>query len=172
MIGKMTKSYLGGLKIPQRFLWAFVPWPVFWQQNGSMLQDQAAIRIGLSVTSACTEIDKVYRGTVATRITTQEYGLSHRTQPLKSDDAMLFVNSKPKTMSFWMLKTYIPLDIVYYDSTGFMRGVHFMPVESDPLHPKSRYRSQTKIQVSIEMKPGAHERLWSHPHLCVDVVSK
>ena len=156
------------MRVSQIFLWAFVPWPVFWQQGGPLLKDHGSIRFGLSASSTCHQVDKIFHGVVALQAATQKYGLSHRTRPLSEADAMLFVNSKPKPMSFWMLQTYIPLDIAYYDSTGLLREVYYMPVEIDPSRPKTRYLSKTNIQVSIEMKPGAHHSLWSHPHLCVD----
>ncbi|MEO5971267.1 MAG: DUF192 domain-containing protein, partial [Bdellovibrionia bacterium] len=121
------------MRVPQRFLLVFVPWSVFWQQSGTSLRDHVPIDFGFSASRECTGIDKVYHGKVALRATTQSYGLSHRTKPLNDDDAMLFINPKPKAISFWMFKTHIPLDIAYYDSRGLMRGAYYMPVEQDPL---------------------------------------
>jgi uncharacterized membrane protein (UPF0127 family) len=157
------------VKLPSNILLAFVPWTAFWQQNFLSLHDQSSIRFGFSSTKACTQVEKISKGVVALNSATQEQGISSRTQPLGEGEAMLFINMKPKVVTFWMLKTIVPLDIAHYDSTGWLREVYHMPVEQDPVHPQVKYRSKIPIQVSIEMKPGIHDKLWSHPYLCVDL---
>ncbi len=44
-----------------------------------------------------------------------EKGLMYKTE-LENNKGMIFIYEKPKELTFWMLNTYIPLDIIYLNN--------------------------------------------------------
>lgn len=88
-----------------------------------------------------------------TRLERQK-GLMFR-KDLPSNSGMLFVFSKEKDLEFWMKNTYIPLDIIFLDSSMSVVNIeHAHP----PLNTTDRqfklYRSNEPSQYVVEMKQG------------------
>ena len=60
-------------------------------------------------------------------------GLMYRTY-LAPDSGMLFVFERPQILSFWMLNTLIPLDIVFLDSNFVIVDIkHGIPLDTTPI---------------------------------------
>ncbi|QBF32180.1 DUF192 domain-containing protein [Thalassococcus sp. S3] len=57
-------------------------------------------------------------------------GLMFR-EDLPTMSGMLFVYEYPQTVSFWMKNTLIPLDMIFVDRTGLVRGVHHEAIPGD-----------------------------------------
>jgi uncharacterized membrane protein (UPF0127 family) len=65
---------------------------------------------------------------IASTTTEQNYGLMYRTT-LALNKGMLFVYSKEQILRFWMLNTYIPLDIIFINNEKVVVGVETMVPE-------------------------------------------
>lgn len=68
---------------------------------------------------------------------------------LEKNHGMLFIFSSPRTLSFWMKNTLIPLDIAYIDSTGKIVDIQSMQPETLTPHP-----SASEAQYALEMNQG------------------
>ncbi|MBR0458493.1 MAG: DUF192 domain-containing protein [Victivallales bacterium] len=55
-------------------------------------------------------------------------GLMKR-KTLAEDGGMLFVFPEASVLKFWMMDTWIPLDVVYLDERGVVVAIHTMPPE-------------------------------------------
>jgi len=64
---------------------------------------------------------------VANNVSSRELGLMHR-RHLDPDCGMLFCYDEPRTLSFWMRNTHIPLSIAFIDDEGRIAGI-------EDLHP-------------------------------------
>lgn len=65
-------------------------------------------------------------------------GLMARTS-LGADDGMLFAYRRPKSASFWMKNTPLPLDIGFFDSEGVLLEVyHLYPYDETSVQSRSR----------------------------------
>ena len=65
---------------------------------------------------------------------------------------MLFLSEKPETQSFWMMNTWIPLDIGFFDSTGAL-------LEVRKLHPhdeRSVKSSSDNALFAVELNRHAY----------------
>lgn len=60
----------------------------------------------------------------------QARGLMFRTE-LADDAGMLFVFERPREAAFWMQNTFIPLDIIYFDTEGVIIRIHAQTVPLD-----------------------------------------
>jgi uncharacterized membrane protein (UPF0127 family) len=79
----------------------------------------------------------------------QRAGLMFR-KSLPADQGMIFVFSREQPQEFWMKNTYVPLDIIYVDSTGKVVSIHPM----EPLNTKG-VPSDGPAQYAIELNRGA-----------------
>jgi uncharacterized membrane protein (UPF0127 family) len=84
----------------------------------------------------------------------REKGLMHR-RDLPGDEGMLFVYNDSQTRSFWMKNTYIPLDIIFLNSTRHVINVETARPEPDtPDEQLTRYTSEEPAQYVIEVNAG------------------
>ena len=60
----------------------------------------------------------------------QAQGLMFR-ESMPQFDGMLFINERPRRVSFWMKNTLIPLDMFFIDSTGTVQRVHSNAIPQD-----------------------------------------
>lgn len=91
----------------------------------------------------------------------QHKGLSDR-KSIDPDGGMLFVFPTAKKLEFLMRRCYVPLDLIYLDTNGYVIRMHRMQIEPDPLLPDrklTKYRSVDPAQFAIELRGGTIERL-------------
>jgi len=135
----------------------FLPWLVFLGQHGSVLIDQASLRIGLG--PDCGHVRRTYIAEVARSLPAKTRGLSGRRKALKSEEAMLFVYESPRKVSYWMRETFIPLEIGYFDGKGRLTDKYPMSVEPNPSDPKNHYPSRGDVSAALEVAPGGFRDL-------------
>lgn len=88
---------------------------------------------------------------VAERDAERQQGLMGR-DSLPEDHGMLFVYSRPQTLSFWMRNTEIPLDIAYISQDGAIVDIQQM----DP-HTQEQHPSREPAMYALEMNQGWFE---------------
>jgi uncharacterized membrane protein (UPF0127 family) len=83
----------------------------------------------------------------------QSRGLMFR-KNLASDGGMLFVNKGDELRSFWMKNTYIPLDILFINSSNEVKHIHYgaKPLDETSIH------SQYPVQYVLEVNAGKARR--------------
>lgn len=69
---------------------------------------------------------------------------------MPNNHGMLFVFKDDDVRSFWMLNTYLPLDIAYLDATGVILNIHAM----EPLDITRQYPSAGKARYALEVNQG------------------
>jgi hypothetical protein len=72
---------------------------------------------------------------------------------------MLFVYPSPRSASFWMRNTLIPLDMLFFDETGTLTRVHAMaqPLDETPIP------GGDAVQFVLEINGGLADRLGIAP---------
>ncbi|KIN64788.1 hypothetical protein Z946_3680 [Sulfitobacter noctilucicola] len=84
----------------------------------------------------------------------QAQGLMHRTEmPLGA--GMYFVNAAPRTTSFWMRNTLIPLDMLFIDASGIVQHIHHNAIPLD----ESAIPGGDDILTVLEINGGLAARL-------------
>src|SRR5215469_4334480 len=84
---------------------------------------------------------------------TSANGLMFR-DSLREDHGMLFIFDKPRTASFWMKNTTIPLSIAYIDSAGKIREIRSMK----PLDETLIVSASPDILFALEVNEGWFKR--------------
>jgi uncharacterized protein len=85
-------------------------------------------------------------------------GLMFRTE-LPAASGMLFVYDSPRSVSFWMKNTLIPLDMVFADATGTVTRVHEGAVPGD----LSPIDGGPGVQFVLEINAGLAAKLGLGP---------
>ena len=83
----------------------------------------------------------------------QARGLMYR-RSLGENEGMLFIYDSPRSLSFWMKNTRIPLSIAFMEGDGKIVQIERMqPYDCITLHPSSQ-----PVQYALEMNQGWFER--------------
>lgn len=86
----------------------------------------------------------------------RHHGLMGR-EALPEDHGMLFIYQEPRApeATFWMYRTYIPLDIAYLDAAGEIRAIHKMlPCGADDASQCPQYPAGVDHLMALEMPHG------------------
>lgn len=75
---------------------------------------------------------------------------------LPENEGMLFIFPDSQIRSFWMKNTYIPLDIVFFDSNKKFINYH---KNAEPLDISTRYVSDKPAKYVLELNGGSADRL-------------
>lgn len=89
---------------------------------------------------------------------TRAKGLMYR-QELAPDAGMLFDFKEEREVSFWMMNTFIPLDMLFISSDGVIRTIH---VNAKPHDPTS-IPSKAPVQFVLEIPGGRTSELGIEP---------
>lgn len=89
---------------------------------------------------------------------TRARGLMFR-QELADDAGMLFDFKEEREVSFWMMNTFIPLDMIFIGADGVVKTVH---VNARPQDPTS-IPSQVPVQFVLEIPGGRSEEIGLEP---------
>lgn len=86
----------------------------------------------------------------------RQHGLMHRPR-LSADDGMLFAYPDEGNHQFWMMNTFLPLDIAFFASDGTLLNVNETPMYPDPRNPGNNYatsNSKGPARYVLEMNLG------------------
>ena len=90
-----------------------------------------------------------YRVEVADNPRLKSIGLMYRST-LPANQGMLLLNEKPQQLNIWMKNTFIPLDIIYIDTDGYIvKIVENAQPESTRVMP-----SGGRVKAVLELKAG------------------
>ena len=90
-----------------------------------------------------------YRIEVADNPRLKSIGLMYRSS-LPANQGMLLLNEKPQRLNIWMKNTFIPLDIIYIDTDGYIvKIVENAQPESTRVMP-----SGGRVKAVLELKAG------------------
>lgn len=102
-----------------------------------------------------------FQAEIAQTLAERQRGLMFRAA-LPDQQGMLFIQP-PGPATFWMKNTYIPLDLLYFDSDGRLLEIHAQ-VPPCSASPCPVYASQTaNIKYILEINAGLAERLGIQP---------
>ena len=85
----------------------------------------------------------------------RQKGLMFRDQ-LAENDGMIFIFDDEEPRSFWMKNTFIPLDILYFDSNGLL--VSALTMEPCIADPCKGYPSKNPAKYVLEVNKGFIEQ--------------
>lgn len=86
----------------------------------------------------------------------RQHGLMHRPH-LSPDDGMLFAYPEEGNHQFWMMNTFIPLDIAFFAADGTLLNVNETAMYPDPRNPGNNYataNSKGPARFVLEMNLG------------------
>lgn len=89
---------------------------------------------------------------------TRARGLMFR-QELADDAGMLFDFEEEREVSFWMMNTFIPLDMIFIGADGVVKTIH---VNARPQDPTS-IPSQVPVQFVLEIPGGRSDEIGLEP---------
>lgn len=89
---------------------------------------------------------------------TRAKGLMYR-QELADDAGMLFDFKEERQVSFWMMNTFIPLDMIFIGADGVVETIH---VNARPQDPTS-IPSQVPVQFVLEIPGGRSTEIGLEP---------
>lgn len=75
---------------------------------------------------------------------------------LPEDEGMLFVFPDSQDLSFWMKNTYIPLDIIFFDSNQSFINYH---ENAEPLDESIRYTSDKPSKYVLELNADIAKKM-------------
>jgi uncharacterized membrane protein (UPF0127 family) len=103
---------------------------------------------------------KTHRFSVEVAATPQQQakGMMFRTQ-MGADEGMLFPYDPPRTVSFWMKNTVIPLDIVNIGTDGLVLNIH----ENATPYSEQKYWSDGPVSAVLELRGGRAAELGIAP---------
>lgn len=78
---------------------------------------------------------------------------------LADDAGMLFDFKEERPVSFWMMNTFIPLDMIFVGADGVIKTIH---VNARP-HDTTSIPSQVPVQFVLEIPGGVAEKLGIKP---------
>lgn len=87
---------------------------------------------------------------VARTIEEKSTGLMNRTE-LGESNGMIFVYENPEEVTFWMMNTFIPLDIIFIDENYKIIKIYENTI---PDQTEERYPSTSEIKYVIEVNGG------------------
>lgn len=86
----------------------------------------------------------------------RQHGLMHRPR-MSQDDGMLFAYPEEGNHQFWMMNTFIPLDIAFFAADGTLLNVNETAMYPDPRNPGNNYataNSKGQARFVLEMNLG------------------
>tara|TARA_R110002073_G_scaffold13216_1_gene56579 strand:+ start:397 stop:846 length:450 start_codon:yes stop_codon:yes gene_type:complete len=85
----------------------------------------------------------------------QQQGLMNR-EAMANSAGMLFVYDSPRTLSFWMRNTLIPLDMLFIDRHGVVQNIHHMakPLDETPIFGGDDLLSTLEINGGLAKRLG------------------
>lgn len=89
----------------------------------------------------------------------REKGLMHR-RSLSRNGGMVFVYEKSEVRSFWMKNTYVPLDIIFLNSSKHVINIErARPEPWTPEHKLEHYTSEQPARYVIEVSAGSADSM-------------
>jgi uncharacterized membrane protein (UPF0127 family) len=135
-----------------------------WRLGGVILSTAVVLALGVLPASAACREDQVelrwpggqarFAVEVADDDAERAQGLMFR-ESMAQSAGMLFVFPDPRTVSFWMKNTLIPLDMVFADPTGRVTRVHANAVPGD----ETPISGGDGVQYVLEINGGLAARL-------------
>ena len=116
-----------------------------------------------AATSACREDQVLLRGDwgqarftveIADDGEEQSRGLMHR-ESMPTSAGMLFIYDTPRSLSFWMRNTLIPLDMLFADPAGVILRIHENAIPGD----STSIDGGVGVQYVLEINGGLASRL-------------
>lgn len=88
---------------------------------------------------------------------------------LDENAGMLFVYDRPRTVSFWMRNTYIPLDLIFMDSHGVIRHIHHnaRPLDETSIPGAAIGDPNPERQMILEIAAGEADRRGLKPGIAM-----
>ncbi len=123
-------------------------------QNGFSDESEKVVFEFSELTIIHDENKYLFQVEIANTTNTRRRGLMER-RHLDEDAGMLFDYGKPKQVHMWMKNTFIPLDMVFIDSSGKVVGVK---ANTTP-HSTEVIPSPGPVLAVLELKAGTTSRL-------------